>query len=210
MVARFVGKLGLVLVAWSCGCGGAQSQEPVEVVQVANLPPAPASAYAPGPPAQEEPPAPRPVAAPSGSVRQEGNKLKLPEAVVFEVGKTTIKPQSEAVLTALRDFLAAKTQISLLRIEGHSDNRGASAMNLQLSGTRALAIRDWLIAQGIDASRLVAVGFGDTKPVADNATEEGRMNNRRIEYVVVEVGGRPWLGADPIGGGTVFGSNPRP
>jgi OOP family OmpA-OmpF porin len=136
--------------------------------------------------------------------------LKLPDRVAFEVGKTRITPQSEAVLAALRDHLASKPQITLLRIEGHSDNRGASAMNLQLSGGRALAIRDWLIGQGVDASRLIAVGFGDVKPVADNATEEGRAQNRRIEYLIVEVGGKPWLGADPAGGGAVFGNHPRP
>ncbi|HQK20232.1 MAG TPA: hypothetical protein PLJ27_22430, partial [Polyangiaceae bacterium] len=56
---------------------------------------------------------------------------------------------------------------------------------------------------------LIAVGFGDLKPVADNKTDEGRAQNRRTEFIVVEVGNKPWLGADTTAGGTVFGENPR-
>ena len=75
-----------------------------------------------------------------------------------------------------------------MRIEGHTDNVGQPAANLKLSGGRALAVKTWLTNKGIDAKRMIAIGFGDTKPVADNAKEEGRSQNRRTEFVVVEKG----------------------
>jgi OOP family OmpA-OmpF porin len=170
-------------------------------------PPAPAPTPAPAP-APTPAPTPAQPATPS-TVKQEGNKLKMPGAIVFEFGKATLKPESEPVLEQLRAFLEQKPQISLVRIEGHTDNVGKPADNLKLSGERALAVRQWLIDHKVDPKRLIAVGFGDQKPVADNKTEEGRAQNRRTEFVVVELNGKPWLGADPIGGGTVFGDNPR-
>lgn len=166
--------------------------------------PAPTPAPAPAP----TPTATTPVVAPS-TVKQEGNKLKMPGAIVFETGKATLMPESDAVLEQLRGFLEQKPQISLVRIEGHTDNVGQPAANLKLSGDRALAVRQWLIDHKVDAKRLIAVGFGDLKPVADNKTEEGRAQNRRTEFVVVELNGKPWMGSDAIGGGTVFGDNPR-
>ena len=70
-----------------------------------------------------------------------------------------------------------------LRIEGHTDNTGDDASNKTLSQSRAEAVRDYLVEQGIDASRLEAVGLGEEQPVADNNTEEGRAQNRRVELV---------------------------
>jgi len=133
----------------------------------------------------------------------------MPGAIVFETGKAIIKPESEPVLQQLKSFLDLKKQITLVRIEGHTDNVGNAKDNLKLSGDRALAVRTWLTGHTIDSKRLIAVGFGDTKPVADNKTEEGRGQNRRTEFVVVELNGKAFMGADPVAGGTVFGDNPR-
>jgi OOP family OmpA-OmpF porin len=169
----------------------------------------------PPPPTTPPPPATTPAAvvtpppASTSTVKQEGNKLKMPGAIVFETGKAVLKPESEPVLDQLNSFLTEKKHITLTRIEGHTDNVGTAASNMKLSGDRAMAVKTWLTNKGIDSKRLIAVGFGDTKPIADNAKEEGRSQNRRTEFVVVETNGKPWLGADPIGGGTVFGDNPR-
>jgi OOP family OmpA-OmpF porin len=133
----------------------------------------------------------------------------MPGAIVFETGKAALKPESEPVLEQLKAFLEEKKHISLVRIEGHTDNVGGAEKNLTLSGDRALAVRNWLTNKGVDSKRMIAVGFGDTKPVADNAKEEGRSQNRRTEFVVVETNGKAWLGAIPDGGGKVFGDNPR-
>ena len=179
----------------------------------------PTTPQQPAPPPAQQEPAPPPVAvtpeptpappATQSEVKQEGAKLKMPGEIKFEFGKATLLPESEPVLEQLRAFLDLKKAITLVRIEGHTDNVGQAAANLKLSGERALTVRQWLINHNIDEKRLVAVGFGDLKPVADNSTDAGRAQNRRTEFIVVEVGNKPWLGADPLGGGTVFGTNPR-
>ncbi|HQM08049.1 MAG TPA: OmpA family protein [Polyangiaceae bacterium] len=183
----------------------AQTGSPQEPAQPAPTPPPPPPA------ATENPaePAPAPATPTTSGVKQEGGKLKMPGAIVFEFSKATLLPESEPVLEQLKLFLEQKTQITLVRIEGHTDNVGQPAANLKLSGERALAVRTWLVNKGIDGKRLIAVGFGDLKPVADNKTDEGRAQNRRTEFIVVEVGNKPWLGADTTAGGTVFGENPR-
>lgn len=70
-----------------------------------------------------------------------------------------------------------------LRVEGHTDNQGAAAANQALSETRAQAVVAWLTGRGVSASRLTTAGLGQTRPVADNATDAGRAKNRRVELV---------------------------
>lgn len=100
----------------------------------------------------------------------------------FETSKAAILPESESVLGEVQKLLEQDESLKL-RIEGHTDNTGGAAANQALSQKRAQAVMGWLIAHGIDASRLSAKGFGDTKPLADNSTEEGRAKNRRVELV---------------------------
>jgi OOP family OmpA-OmpF porin len=95
-------------------------------------------------------------------------------------------------------------RVTKLRIEGHTDNVGSAPANEALSGERALAIKKFLVDKGINKTRLIAVGFGQNKPVADNSTEEGRAKNRRTEFRIAELSGKPYLGKDPTGGGKVF------
>ena len=94
--------------------------------------------------------------------------------------------------------------LTKLRIEGHTDNVGSAPANEQLSGERALAIKKFLVDKGINKTRLLAVGFGQNKPIADNSTEDGRTKNRRTEFRIAELSGKPYLGKDPTGGGKVF------
>jgi len=103
--------------------------------------------------------------------------------VLFDTGKATLKPESTAALAPVGELL--KTDSALrLEIQGHTDNVGAAAANLKLSQDRAAAVKAHLVqAYGIEAGRLATVGFGDTKPVADNASEQGRTLNRRVELV---------------------------
>jgi len=100
--------------------------------------------------------------------------------IQFETGKSAILPESEPVLAEVQKLLEQSGSLRI-RIEGHTDNVGQKAANQALSERRAQAVMGWLIAHGIDASRLSAKGFGDAKPVADNSTEEGRAKNRRVE-----------------------------
>jgi outer membrane protein OmpA-like peptidoglycan-associated protein len=69
-----------------------------------------------------------------------------------------------------------------VRIEGHTDNVGGAAFNMKLSEGRAASVRAWLVKHGIAASRLTSTGFGQTRPVDTNETDEGRRNNRRVEF----------------------------
>ncbi len=98
--------------------------------------------------------------------------------------------------------MADKTYISLLRIEGHSDNQGDTQL---LTEKRALAVAKALAGKGVACARLLPVGFGSSKPVADNATADGRAKNRRIEAVNAQLRGRPIGGMPVDGGGKVAG-----
>jgi len=80
--------------------------------------------------------------------------------------------------------LLKQDQSLKLEVQGHTDNVGAAAANLKLSQDRAAAVKDYLVTTGgIAAARLTTAGFGDTKPVAPNTTDEGRAQNRRVELV---------------------------
>lgn len=97
----------------------------------------------------------------------------------FRTGSADIGPGSDAALAAIAKAAAACP--GMLRIEGHTDNVGRDAKNTTLSRARAEAVRAALIARNIAPSRLVAEGYGAARPIADNATAEGRARNRRIE-----------------------------
>jgi outer membrane protein OmpA-like peptidoglycan-associated protein len=102
--------------------------------------------------------------------------------VHFDTAKATIKSESlpllDQVVTMLKQSAALK-----LRVEGHTDNKGSAADNQKLSEGRAKAVMTYLVGKGVAAARLTSAGFGATKPVADNANEEGRAKNRRVELV---------------------------
>jgi OOP family OmpA-OmpF porin len=103
-------------------------------------------------------------------------------SINFDTGKATIRPESKPVvdeiITLLKDNPALKVSV-----EGHTDTVGEAKSNKILSEKRAQAVRDAIVAAGVDTGRLSAVGWGQEKPVADNATEEGRARNRRVELV---------------------------
>ncbi len=102
--------------------------------------------------------------------------------IAFDTGKETVRPDSEATLSEVVSLLETNPALKL-SIEGHTDNVGQPKANLDLSKRRADSVRKWLVSKGISASRLGSTGFGDTKPVADNRTEPGRAQNRRVELV---------------------------
>lgn len=104
------------------------------------------------------------------------------QGILFDSGKDTIKAESEPLLREVLGLLKG-TPALRLSIDGHTDNVGNAAANLALSKRRAESVRQWLVGQGVTAGRLVAQGFGDTRPVADNRSEDGRARNRRVELV---------------------------
>jgi OOP family OmpA-OmpF porin len=103
--------------------------------------------------------------------------------ILFDTGKATIKPESAAALAVVGELLKDDGALKL-EIQGHTDNVGQPAANLKLSQDRAAAVKTYLVQTlGVDAVRLTTAGFGDTKPVADNKTDAGRSQNRRVELV---------------------------
>lgn len=146
------------------------------------------------------------AAASAGSYTIENNELKVPGPVLFETGSDKIKPDSGAVLDYVKGYLDDKTYVSLMRIESHTDGDGSPQKNQELSERRALAVARALVARGVDCKRLIAVGFGGTKPVESNATPEGKAKNRRTTFVNAALRGRPIGGMPVDGGGKVAGN----
>ena len=135
----------------------------------------------------------------------EGNEVKITKPVLFETGSAKLKPESDAALEIIKQYLTDKTYISQLRVECHTDNSGDAAANQLLTEKRAMVICKKLIEMGVDCKRLIAVGFGDTKPVADNSTPDGKAENRRVTFVNVSLRGRVIGGMPVDGGGRVAG-----
>ena len=104
------------------------------------------------------------------------------EGVQFETGSAALAAGSEGPLAEAARLLRGRPGLRV-RVEGHTDDTGSAEGNRRLSERRARAVRDWLVASGVDASRLEAVGVGPAQPVASNATAEGRARNRRVELV---------------------------
>ncbi len=100
----------------------------------------------------------------------------------FDTGKASIKPESQAVIAQVAAMLKENPGLRIA-VEGHTDNVGEPKSNQALSEQRAREVVSGLVRQGVDASRLTAAGYGQTRPVADNGTEEGRAKNRRVELV---------------------------
>lgn len=186
------------------GMAGCSFQAGAQMGSKPAAPPPPPPPAAPV--AQPEPaPAPTPKVEPApkkSTVTVKDGRLGIPGHIVFEFGKATLRPESEPTLQALKEYMEQNKNLRI-RIEGHTDNVGQPAANLKLSQDRAMAIVEWLEQHGIPRDRSLAVGFGDTKPVANNATEEGRAENRRTEFHIAEVGGKPFMGRDPSGGGEI-------
>lgn len=115
-----------------------------------------------------------------------GDKIEILENVQFETGSDHILDESHGVLDEVAAILDEHAEIEHIRVEGHTDSQGKPAANQKLSAERAEAVRTYLIENdGIAPERLMAEGFGDTQPIADNDTDEGRAQNRRVEFVVV-------------------------
>ena len=102
--------------------------------------------------------------------------------VWFDFDKATLKRESDQALGEVLDLLQDDPGLSL-DIEGHTDSVGSDEYNMQLSRERADAVADWLVEHGVDESRLGTTGFGESMPVADNGTDAGRAENRRVEIV---------------------------
>lgn len=114
-------------------------------------------------------------------------KIELKRQVQFATAKAKINPDSFDLLDEVVDILKKNVTINI-RIEGHTDNKGNAKKNIKLSQDRAKAVYDYLVTHGIDAGRLSSEGYGQTCPIADNKTVEGREKNRRTDFFLAKPG----------------------
>ncbi len=110
--------------------------------------------------------------------------VQLLKPIEFETGRATIKPVSFPIMDEVMDLLKSRPSMRL-GVYGHTDSKGVPANNLKLSKDRAAAVRNYLLNKGVAPSRLESEGFGQTKPVAPNETDEGRAKNRRVEFKIL-------------------------
>ena len=121
-----------------------------------------------------------------GNMNMVGKKFTESKIVThginFDIDKALIRPESMGTLNMIVQVMKDNPDIKF-EIDGHTDNSGSAPHNLALSQQRADAVKDQLVKMGIDASRLSTKGFGDSKPISDNNSLEGKANNRRVEFV---------------------------
>ena len=161
----------------ACG-GGTTVFQGAGAISIVGTPPAPPPP--PPEPKKEEPPAPPP------RVEVRDNKIEFKEKIQFETAKSVILPQSFSLLDDIVKVIKENDHIKKLAIEGHASAEGDPKKNLKLSDDRSKSVLKYIVDHGIDAGRLTAKGYGITKPIADNTTEEGREKNRRVEFNIVE------------------------
>jgi OOP family OmpA-OmpF porin len=125
---------------------------------------------------------------PAGT-RVDGNGCPLPKVmtlngVTFEFDKTRLRPDAETILDSATEILKKYPDMQV-EVAGHTDSMGTEAYNLKLSDGRAAAVREYFISKGVPETQLTSKGYGEAEPVADNATEDGREHNRRVELRIL-------------------------
>ncbi len=103
--------------------------------------------------------------------------------VLFDFDKSAVKPEAGAILDRLVAFMN-ENKDKKVNLSGHTDNVGTEAYNQGLSERRVASVKDYVVKKGVDGGRVSGQGFGESKPIADNKTREGRAKNRRVEIKV--------------------------
>jgi len=115
---------------------------------------------------------------------EKGQTIRL-NNIFFDFNKSGLRTESYFELDKLVELMT-KNNSMFIELGGHTDNVGDDAYNLQLSDSRIKSVKDYILSKGIQESRLIAKGYGETKPIDSNNTEEGRANNRRVEFTIIE------------------------
>lgn len=118
-------------------------------------------------------------------VEIETERLSLKDAIHFDTGKDSIKPESFRILDEVATLIGSHPELARIRVEGHTDNVGSASYNKDLSERRATSVVRYLVGKGIARSRLEPQGYGFERPVASNATAVGRARNRRVEFTIL-------------------------
>jgi outer membrane protein OmpA-like peptidoglycan-associated protein len=113
-------------------------------------------------------------------------RIEILDKVFFDSGKATIQAKSFPLLDQVSTVLRSHRELKKVRVEGHTDDEGKDDKNLTLSQARADAVKQYLIEHGVEAARLEATGFGETRPAAEGQTPAAREQNRRVEFAIVQ------------------------
>jgi len=116
-------------------------------------------------------------------------KIEINDKVYFAYDSDRILPRSYELLDKVAEVIVDHQEIPMVRIEGHTDSDGRASYNKKLSDRRAKSVRRYLVAAGVKSARLVAVGYGEEQPIDTNKTDEGKSNNRRVEFTILELDG---------------------
>ena len=183
------------------GFGGEEAPPPA-------APPPPVEVVPPVEAAPPPPPPPPPPPAPSCTAPEPGQPFdmagcKIGDTIVlrgvnFDFNKSSLTANARTILDSVAEGLNKRSDIKV-ELDGHTDSKGSDAYNLRLSQQRADSVRRYLAGKGIAADRLTAKGMGESAPVADNETDEGRELNRRVELKVLESSGGGVTVAPPAG-----------
>jgi len=133
-------------------------------------------------------PDPKKNGCPLAYVSEEAKQIKITEQVKFRFNSAQLDPAGDPLLQAVLTILRDHPELQKIEIQGHTDNVGTRPYNMNLSNARARAVLAWLVKHGIETKRLTAKGFGFDVPIADNSTDEGRRENRRVEFHIVDQG----------------------
>jgi outer membrane protein OmpA-like peptidoglycan-associated protein len=125
---------------------------------------------------------PKPVEPPS--TKLVAREIVLSQQVQFETATAVLRPESDGVLGEVARILAEHKEIESIEVQGHTDEQGTADFNRRLGQTRAEAVVAWLVQHGVRRERMVPKGYGSDRPLASNATEDGRQKNRRVEFRV--------------------------
>ena len=173
--------LALSSAALLAGCSGTRVFAGQNAFAIVGNPPPP-----PPPPKKEEPPPPPKKEEPPPRVELRDNKIEIREKIQFEHDKATILKESFGLLDEIVSVIKKNPQIKKLEIGGHASSDGDDKHNLKLSDDRAKAVAKYFTDHGVNKDTLAPKGYGETKPIGDNNTEEGREKNRRVEFIVLE------------------------
>ena len=138
-------------------------------------------------PVTGRPPPPAVVEArPPPRVEVRDNKIEIHDKIQFDYDKATIRSESFGLMNEIASVIVKNPQIKKIRIEGNASSEGSAQHNQKLSEDRARSVMKYLTEHGVVAGELVSIGYGADRPIADNDTDAGREQNRRVEFVILE------------------------
>jgi len=169
---RSAGSIALVIATVAGGCGGTVALDETTPVRIQGERPPP-----PPPPPEPEPP-PR--------VEVEETRIRVDEKIHFAFDEATIESDSDSLLEEIAQVMTDNPQLTMIKVEGHTDSQGGTDYNQELSERRANAVVERLVENGVAAERLEAVGHGESRPVDSSESEEAHARNRRVEFNIME------------------------